>query len=273
MRRVFRVVILILVIYTQQLSAEEVPELSAQERAWVAKGYTVRILVGNCPPYQLHDGEELTGVAVDYLKTIFARYGIKYKLVSSKLFSKSEALNGIRNNRVVDMLLAVRVSEALRQDVCFSVEYIAQPWVVFARKDEAALTSFADLSGKKVILENDMVAFRLLREYYPLLNVTVMQGSSSAVEGLRAVAAARAYAFIGNQGVGDYQIAVNGLNNLQIACATPFGYDYKAMAVRRDWPELVSIIDKSLLNFSQEYKSEVLLKYYREKLAIWGMPG
>ncbi|MCP4579102.1 MAG: response regulator, partial [Deltaproteobacteria bacterium] len=71
------------------------------------------------------------------------------------------------------------------------------------------------------------------------------------------------------------------LDNLMVAAPTPFGEHTNAMAVRKDWPALVSLIDKGLADMTPEERSAITRKWgtvefkpqidYR--LAGWVMAG
>lgn len=75
---------------------------------------------------------------------------------------------------------------------------------------------------------------------------------SSPLEALTDVSLGKAEYAIENLAAASYLIEKYGLTNLKIAAPTPF-VDYTlSMAVRDDWPELVSILNKGLAALSQE---------------------
>ena len=51
-------------------------QLNSQEENWLAEGHTVRVPVGDWPPYIIRDGE-VQGIAIDYITLISHRFGIE----------------------------------------------------------------------------------------------------------------------------------------------------------------------------------------------------
>ena len=57
-------------------------------------------------------------------------------------------------------------------------------------------------------------------------------------------------AYIGNLLMTTYIIQTHGYTNIKVAAPTPFDNHNQAMAIRNDWPELVSIINKTLASMT-----------------------
>ena len=55
--------------------------LSSEEQGWINKNLTVRVRIGNIPPFMISDGK-IQGISIDYLTYIFNRNGIKYQYIS-----------------------------------------------------------------------------------------------------------------------------------------------------------------------------------------------
>ena len=244
---------------------EVIPELTQAEKDWVAAGHTVRVRVANWPPYQIHDGEKLTGVSVDYIKTIFKRYGIKYKLVSSNTIPWKEAIEDIVHHKKMDLLLTAKVTEKRKKHMLFTYDYVTPPWVIYTRDDVHDIASMEDLEGKTLAVQEGFVIVDWLQNNYPDIKLKLIQGSNTTAKAMREVATSKVDAYIGNLATGSYFVNSLNFHNLKVVAVTPLGDDQNAMAVRNDWPELVSIINKSLLGFSEKYKLDVMSNYYSVK--------
>ena len=75
------------------------------------------------------------------------------------------------------------------------------------------------------------------------------------------MATGKADAYIGNLTVASHIIHIQGLSNLQVTAASPFGDQTLSMGNRKDWPELTSIINKALASITEEEKNAIRNKY------------
>ena len=82
------------------------------------------------------------------------------------------------------------------------------------------------------------------------MNVIDAKEGNPADQCLELVASGAVDAYIGNLSIGTYLIQHNGYASLKVAAPTPFDNHNQSMAVRSDWPELVSIINKTLSTFT-----------------------
>jgi polar amino acid transport system substrate-binding protein len=73
---------------------------------------------------------------------------------------------------------------------------------------------------------------------------------------LRAVAKGKVEAFVGNLASISYATQKLGLTNLKVATTTPYRYEL-SFAVRKDWPELVNILNKTIGTISDSDSSAI----------------
>ncbi|MCG6942146.1 MAG: diguanylate cyclase [Thiohalocapsa sp.] len=228
--------------------------LTAAERRWLAAGHQVRVRVGDWPPFMMIDHGRVEGIAIDYLERIFRRYGIDYTYVTDDRVSWPEALADIRRREVVDMVPTAKITARRRRYMVFTDEYLSPPWVIFTRTDAPFISGIEDLAGRTVIVPEGFAMRELLAQRYPDIIVTTVSGKPLVERCLLAVASGEADAYIGNLTVGAYLIATMNLANLKVAAPTPFGAHANAMGIRRDWPELASLINKALRSMSPQEK-------------------
>ena len=241
---------------------ERLIELTPAEEEWIEQKHLVRIPVFYWPPYQINKEGLLSGVSVDYIKAIFDRLGIRYELKSYDSVSWKDALQDITIHKGIDILLTAKATPSRRKSMLFTDYYISSPWVIYVRTDNSTIHNIGDLIGKKVSVEENFVIAELLEKKYKDIILMKYTGIDTPYKALRAVATGEADAYIGNLATGCYIARSMGLNNLKVAGDTPFGNDKNAMIVRKDWPELVSIINKSLKTLSEEFRSRVNDRYY-----------
>ena len=228
--------------------------LTEAEQNWLAQNHVVRARVGTVPPLHFFDGGN-QGMSVDYLDLIATRIGFKVKYIND--ISWPEALQDIKNHQVIDVLLTAKNVKERRDFMLFTDDYLFMPWVVLTREKSTFVSSIEDLSGMKVSVEKNYVMHKKLADEYSNLQLILKE---SSLEALIAVSTGEADAYVGNLTISTDIIRRNNLTNLQVACPTPFDNHNQAFAVRNDWPELTSIINKALKTISPQEHTEIRKK-------------
>jgi PAS domain S-box-containing protein len=226
---------------------------TSEERAWLADGHKVRVYIDKSyPPYYRTSSEGVEGMSIDYLDAISKAAGFQVEYVTA--MSWPEALAEMHDNRRIDMLASAYITEDRQQFMRFTEEYLRSPSVILTRTDSPFVGAITDLLGKTVVVERDYATQRWLRTQFPRLRLVMRETTTAA---LRALSVGQADAYVGNLTVATYIARSEGLENIKVAAPSPFVQDNQAMAVRRDWPELVSIINKTLAAMPVRQKEEI----------------
>jgi PAS domain S-box-containing protein len=227
--------------------------LTEQEQAWLDHRHTVRVRIGNAPPYHTSNPEP-QGISVDYLKLIGKRFGINFNFVPSPI-GWEETIDDLTGERKwFDLLITMKRTPEREKEIAFTQEYLFSPWVIINRTGTVFVSRMDDLNGKSVAIERGYVIKDQIKDGYPQIKIVFFD---KTLDALQAVATGSSDAYVGNLTIATYLIQKNGLNDLRIAAPTPFGSHDQAMGVRRDWPELASIINKALTAMSDAEKNEI----------------
>jgi signal transduction histidine kinase len=231
--------------------------LTDEEQKWLDEHHTVRVRVGEFPPYQMRK-PELAGLSLDLLSSIADRYGFKVVYVPD-FIGWPEAMQDVMGPRQsLDLLLTINRTPERTQQFALTQDYLAMPWVIYNRKDSPFISSVDDLAGKLVSVEKGYVIEEKLKKDHPTIRFLEVVSSEDA---LRALATGRADAYVGNLAVGAYLIRQFGLANLIVAAPTPYGDHKQAMAIRKDWTALASIIDKGIAGMPTETRNRLTKKW------------
>ena len=242
--------------------AEEI-QISPLEKAWLQEKHIVRIRIGNAPPLMFEDGGEIRGIAIDYINLIFSRNGIKFKYISENEVTWPEALEYIKKHEVVDMVPTAKATQKRKKHMLFTNAYIFAPWVIFTREEADFVSTINDLNGKTVSVQEGFVMHKKLEREYPEINLLVTSARSKdyMIKPIRDVAFGQADAFIGNLLITTYRLQKEGYTNVKVAAPTPFDNHDLSMGIRNDWPELVSIINKTLDSMTPEEHAAIRNKW------------
>lgn len=228
-------------------SVPEIP-LSAAERAWLRHKHTVRVRIGEHPPWEINRPEP-QGMAVDYLRIIGERFDIDFQFVAAgeSWIEGFEDMAGA--HRKYDLLPAAKRTGERVATLAMSEDYLSSPWTIFTRRDTQDIDDLDDLRGRTVAVERGYVMHGLLRTEAPAIDLSVQDSTRDA---LLALSTGRADAYVGNLIVTDYLMQAYGIVNLKMTGPTPFGNHTQAMATRREWAPLMSLIDKGLTSIPAE---------------------
>ncbi len=217
-------------------------ELTSLEKAWL-KSHKIINIAGpkSFPPFHYYDeNEELKGISADYIFNIIAALGLKVNI--DKNLPWPDVLSKAKDKKI-DLIPCAAITKDREAYLNFSTPYLSFPLVIITRDDSPFIGGIEDLHDKTLAtvkrnstptwLKRDGIQFNPLYVESPL-------------KGLEAVSYGKADARIENLAAASYLINQNGLTNLKIAAPTSYDKYNLHMAVREDWPELLSIINKAL---------------------------
>lgn len=173
--------------------------------------------------------------------------------------SCAEALENIRNHTKVDLFPTAQRAREHDDFLLFSRDYLKLPWVIFTRQDEKNVFALEDLTGKTIAIERGLVLQERVAREFPKIRQKLFDSVSDA---LAAVSESQVDAYVGNLTIAQYLIAHAGFTNLKVAVPVNLGYNTQAFAMRDDWPQLASILNKGLNAITPEERSAINRKYF-----------
>jgi signal transduction histidine kinase len=232
--------------------------LNNEEQAWLDQNHTVRVRTTDWPPYLIvKDNEPPQGIAIDYLKLIEERTGLKFEYDMAKQ-SFAEFLEGIKLRQGPDMTTLIAQSPNRERYLYFTTPYISSPYVIFARQQEDVLIDISGLAGKTLAVPKGFVIQQFLEKDYPEIRLVLFDNDEQS---LVALSSGKVDAYIGNLTVASHLIQKRGLSNLRVIGSTPYGDQVLSMGNRNDWPELTAILNKALASITEAEKTAIRSKY------------
>jgi len=236
--------------------ASEGPEFSEEEQAWIDAHPVVRVAPDpDFPPIEFVDKDgNYRGIAADFLRLLEKKLPLKFEIVSLKNWDEVIAQ---AKSRQIDMFgAAVPTPERLKY-MRFTRPYVEFPAVVLVRDSAKNFPVLSELKGKSVAVVSNYADHEYMKRVYPDIPLEVMPTISA---GLRQVSFGKIDAMVLNIASAAYYIQKDGINNLQVTQDTDFVFDL-SFAARRDWPLLISILEKGMAEVSPEEKKAVLDKW------------
>ena len=231
--------------------------LTKAEKQWIENQPVVSVAVDNdFPPinYSGADGKS-KGMAIDLLRLLESKIGLKFKLVSdswSALITKALA-------HEVDAIINADVTPQRSHKLLFTQIYFQLPQAIVVRRGTDGIANFEDLKEKTISLLKGTSHVPYFRKNYPSIKLveaetmmgrfdTLLSGKADAIVAALPVV----YHFIQSNMLNAFEIVgmhnSNSLDNLRIA-------------VRNSAPELRAILDKGISSITRNERQAINAKW------------
>ena len=193
------------------------------------------------------------GISADYLAKLEQLLGIKFKRVKNKTWP--ELVDGFKKGEI-DLFSSINRTPEREKYILFTETYTHFPIAIFGGPHApylGDLKTLEGLKGKKIGVVKSYVTEELLRKHYPYLNLVPAENVKSALEML---ARGESDMYVGNILVTGYYIGQLGYSRIKVIGKTPFEFA-QGMGIRKDWPILVSILNKALKSIPETEKTEI----------------
>ncbi len=230
--------------------------LSDAEKAFLEQHSVIRVGVDpSFVPFEFIDTDGgYKGIAAEYVRIIEGKLGIRFEIEKGLTWPEaySKALNG-----ELDALPAISQTPERERHFLFSRPYYNFKRVIVTRTSQSGINDIEDLYGKTVAVQRNSSHHSYLVGH-PAINLSLYDSVDTA---LTSVANGTEMAFVGNLATTHYLIKSTGLSNLKFVAFEAEKQLTLHFAVRKDWPELVSILDKALATFTQEERIAINSKW------------
>lgn len=228
--------------------------LTNEEKEWLKSHKTIRIGVDPAyAPYSFVDEKgNYCGVAIDFVDIINKKLNINMEVIPKE--SWSHIIESVHDNSLDVIVTAVKTTERA-YFLGFTKIYIPTPLVIMSQEGDDRIYGPEDLSDKKIALVKGYSSTeRIIREHPTIKRFYI----DTPLDGLNAVSVNEADVYVGVLGINNFLAKHHGISNLKIASRFDMLSNGQRFAVRKDWPEFVSILNKTLDSIHE-----------REKLAIF----
>lgn len=226
--------------------------LSPAEEAVLKKHGPIGLAVDiDWAPFEFVDSEKAyRGMAAEYIALVEKRLGITFQIDKERPWPKM--VEAVKNRELDAFSLVVRTPERDAY-LNFTKPYISFPMVIVSLDNAPYIDGVRDLRSKTVAVVKSYASHEFLARDHPNLKLYL---AKNAREGLEAVSLGKADAFIGNLAVASQVMREFGVTNVKISGQTEYRFEL-AMAVRKDWPELVPVLQRALDSITDEERDAI----------------
>ena len=232
----------------------EIP-LTAAERQWIKENRNIRLGIDpEFAPFEfLHQGQ-YQGMTSDYIRLLNQRLNLNMQVVPN--INWKEAIARAERGDI-DVLPAVGVTRERKSFLNYTRPYLNFHHVIVTRNDTPFVADLSDVDHSPIAVQANSSHHGFLREQTDV-NFSLF---ATQQEALLAVSGGQASAFVGNVASATYWIRKLNLNNLKIAAPVSGDVQSLHFAIRKDWPQLQSILQKGLDSISARQRKLISEKW------------
>ncbi len=228
--------------------------LTAEEQAWLNEHPKVRIHAPeNFPPDSFRKNGTYMGILRDYTEIISERTGIKFEFLP---VPNAEADEKIKSHEL-DVRYTYNIPER-KAFMNFTQPLVHVCWIIVSQSDSPFIGSLGRLKNHKIAVVKSMLVYKYLLKNHPQLNLYQVE---TPLEGLKAVVSGKADVFISTPASTTYLLRHHSMSYLRIDTLTEYPAEPFMYGVRKDYPELLNILDKGIATMTQEDKDAVFDKW------------
>ncbi|WFS62758.1 transporter substrate-binding domain-containing protein [Pseudodesulfovibrio thermohalotolerans] len=213
---------------------------TAEQAKWLESHGDIRVGVEpGWMPYSDVAGERFEGVLAEYVSALSGKLGVS--MTAATGISWQTAMDMAAKGQL-DVVAGVTPTPERQRYLRFTKPFLQVPVVLVTRDEALFIRSLDDLRGKRVAVVRGRVTEEYLRTGHPKISVLPRE---TLKEALGAVREGDADAMMDDMGAITYAIKLNDMKGLIVAATTEYELNL-AFGVRKDWPELVSILNEAL---------------------------
>jgi polar amino acid transport system substrate-binding protein len=227
--------------------------LDQEEIAWLASNPKIQLGIDpSWAPFEFIDPNgEYSGISSGYVEAVVDRLEVEMNPVQGLTWSQVVEKSKIGE---IDVLPGAMRTDDRETFLKFSKPYLSVPIIIALHHNLPYVNDLNGLEGYNIGVVKDYVTEEIIKRDYPNLTLTSF---STLKEGLRNLEEGRLHAFVDSLGAITHEITRSRLQNIKISAPTDYKFDL-AFGVRRDWPELVGILNKVINDISD--KEKMLIK-------------
>lgn len=230
--------------------------LSQKERDWLKERGVLKIGIDNAwePIEYVDESGAYQGISSDYMAYIKAKLDLRLDIV--KELSWSEIVAAAKKQEI-DILPALVETPERVEYLNFTEPYLDFPFVIFVTEQSPFITGLEDFKHRRVAIVDGYVTQEYLQRDFPDIELIPVDNS---LEGLTRLSLNEVDAYVGNLTVGSHLIRKKGITNIKIGAPTPYKYEL-SIGVRKDWPEMIPILNRVIRDMTEYDKKEISQKW------------
>ncbi len=229
--------------------------LSADDIAWLKAHPVIRIAPDPdaAPVEWIDNNGRYRGMSANYMALIAKKLGISFQTVGAENWT--EVLDQAKSHQI-DVIPSIAFSPQREKYLSFTAPYLLIPGVVISSHD---YRNIKELQGKRVAVVVDYVWDDFLTHHSVDVVLVRVEDTKTALD-LTAMGAVDA--MVSDLATATDAIQKNGITNLRIVKYLDRKLEL-SIGVRRDWPELTTILNKALATITPLQRESINKRWFK----------
>lgn len=231
--------------------------LTKDEQAWIKAHPKIRLGVDpDWAPIEYFDQNgEYRGIISDYVNLINARLGLTMELVT--IDNWPDILNSVARNEI-DVFPGIAITAEREEVLIFANPYLSTDYAIMSRISTPEIKDLSELESRVVSVNEGFSSHRLLEERYPDIPLLPLFGTK---EILQSVIDKKSEAAIVEISTATTIIQSHRMFTLKMDRLVLLELDSIGFAVRKEWPELVPILNKGIASITDQERESIKQKW------------
>ncbi len=236
---------------------QQVP-LTASEKVWLGDHpqLKVGVLADWAPMEFIDENGQFSGVTQDVLQKLNQRLGSNFVAVP---YQRWDELQQAFQAGELDVVANMSDLPERRQYAAFSYNFWPLQWTLISHNSTPEISQLRQLKGKKVAVLKDYQIAKYFTTHYPGIELLYVDSLDA---GLRALQRGNAEFVVDTVVSSGRALRQTENRNLRMHLPTDMPTYPSLFAVRKDWPELLRILDKGLKTLTEADRSEILDRWF-----------
>jgi ABC-type amino acid transport substrate-binding protein len=241
-------------------------DLTDAEKTWLDQHPVIRVSSEpDYAPFDFVENGKPAGFSIDLLNMVAQRAGLRLEYVQDTWKNLVE----MGQQKQIDLLHTVFYTPEREAFFHFTEPYKSVVNGIYVRDGVAGVNSLQDLAGKRVLLSKGDSFAEILPRLVPGAEFVWVD---TYEEILKAISLGKGDATVMDTAVANYLIRKNTLTNIQPSAEAQIDAGDRdpryRMAVRKDWPELQSILQKAMNTITRDEMAKLETRWFGSSAPI-----
>ncbi len=236
---------------------QQIP-LTAAETEWVANNRDIKVgIVADWAPIEFVDEQgEARGVTADIIRLMQERTGVNFRFVPYPTWP--ELYQDFKAGKL-DVAGHLAETSERKRFAAFTQDFWSLRWTLASQSNSPTISQVSQLAGKRVAVKKEYQIINFLQANFPKINLIKVDKLADGIELIQ---------------TGEADFIIDSLFAIGSALRQPENLNLRmhlpadmptyptTLAIRNDWPLLLSVLDKGLRTMTEQDRQQITDRWF-----------